>query len=476
MFEGRFGRLFRTLHAAQHEREDLIALSKAMRAKFDDVSADDEDEEENTLAGKATITSGATYLGQFIDHDLTFDPVSSLQRENDPDGLVDFRTPRFDLDCVYGRGPDDQPYLYRSDGKHFLLGPPLTGAEAFDKNARGLPRNTPDGGEPARALIGDPRNDENVIVSQLQSTFLRFHNKILDTVAGGDFAEAQKLVRWHYQWVVLYDFLPTICDEQVYSSLIKRVQAGDSMPNYKPIKEGYIPIEFSVAAYRFGHSMVRPRYRLNPTIELPIFDEGPNSFTSLVGFGDFPHNWAIDWGKFFDMGDNRPATGPERLMPAYKIDTSLVFPLGNLPARIATDPSSLPRRNLLRGSAMGLPSGQAVAHKLKCPILTEDKLWLEDANDGQAEPTKKTLQEISPRFKGNAPLWFYILAEAQDNIEAGRPNRLGKVGSHIVAETFMGIMLEDSFSFIRQNPMWTPAQVSQGKEFRMADLIKFAIS
>src|SRR5207253_4018255 len=115
---------------------------------------------------------GYTYLGQFIDHDLTFDPVSSLQRQNDPDGLVDFRTPRFDLDCVYGRGPDDQPYLYRNDGLHMLLGEPLTGNED-DPGARMVPRNKPEAGDPVRALLGDPRNDENVIVSQLQSAMIR---------------------------------------------------------------------------------------------------------------------------------------------------------------------------------------------------------------------------------------------------------------------------------------------------------------
>src|SRR5882724_6881616 len=171
-FEGRFGRLFRTLPPARFDEEDLKSLASVMIAEAEakPTSEDENDDEENTgTPDDPGISAGVTYLGQFIDHDLTFDPVSSLQRQDDPDGLVDFRTPRFDLDCVYGRGPDDQPYLYRPGGLRMLLGDPLTG-NPDDPKARGLSRIKPETSEePARAVIGDPRNDENVIVSQLQS-------------------------------------------------------------------------------------------------------------------------------------------------------------------------------------------------------------------------------------------------------------------------------------------------------------------
>lgn len=91
------------------------------------------DDEENQ-----GINAGYTYLGQFIDHDLTFDPASSLQKQDDPDALVDFRTPRFDLDNIYGRGPDDQPYLYEEDGRLLQLGRPLTG-NSQDRDTRDVP-------------------------------------------------------------------------------------------------------------------------------------------------------------------------------------------------------------------------------------------------------------------------------------------------------------------------------------------------
>src|SRR2546427_12195382 len=180
-FEGRFGRMFRTLPPAQFDAGVLHDLAAAMTAEFEATPTPETeaDNEENT-----GISAGYTYLGQFIDHDLTFDPASSLQKQNDPEALVDFRTPRFDLDCLYGRGPADQPYLYRADGVHMLLGNALTGADN-DPHARGVPRNQPEPSEPARALIGDPRNDENIIVSQLHAIFLRFHNTVVDVLQRG---------------------------------------------------------------------------------------------------------------------------------------------------------------------------------------------------------------------------------------------------------------------------------------------------
>src|SRR5258708_18739134 len=166
--EGRFGRLFRQLPPAQFSPAALTALGKLMTADKEDAPTPETEMDDEENQG---INAGYTYLGQFIDHDLTFDPASSLQKQDDPDALVDFRTPRFDLDNIYGRGPDDQPYLYEDDGRHLQLGRPLTGNPA-DPNAHDLPRHSSESkpGSRDRALIGDPRNDENVIVSQIQAT------------------------------------------------------------------------------------------------------------------------------------------------------------------------------------------------------------------------------------------------------------------------------------------------------------------
>ena len=129
---------------------------------------------------------------------------------------MDFRTPRFDLDNLYGRGPDDQPYLYEKDGVRMLLGEPMSG-DPFDPDAVQLPR-----GPNGRALIGDPRNDENRIVAQLHTIFLRFHNRVVDRLRGKkhvSFQDVRDQVRWHYQWILVNDFLPTILDTQTYRSV-----------------------------------------------------------------------------------------------------------------------------------------------------------------------------------------------------------------------------------------------------------------
>src|SRR5437868_2399838 len=248
--------MFRSLSAAtfgNDESENVInlaALGDAMSAGFE-APKDEKDDEESG------IPALYTYLGQFIDHYITFDPASSLQKQNDPDALIDFRTPAFDLDNVYGRGPDDQPYMY-DGGSSFLLGDPIQGG---NPNAKDLARNNAD---PRRALIGDPRNDENSIVSQLQGLLLRFHNRTVDDNPSVDFADLQRIVRFHYQWVVLHDFLPRI----VHSSVLKDLKTNGKFDREK-LKffhwknEPFMPVEFSVAAYRLGHSMVRPGYRLN---------------------------------------------------------------------------------------------------------------------------------------------------------------------------------------------------------------------
>ena len=485
-FEGRFGRMFRTLPPAAFVEDDLKKLAAAMVAPPEAVQTPETEVDAEENQG---IDAGYTYLGQFIDHDLTFDPASSLQQQNDPEAIVNFRTPRFDLDCIYGRGPDDQPYLYENDGLHMLLGREMTGS-AIDPKTRDVPRNTPKQGQPRRALIGDPRNDENVIVSQLQATMLRFHNRVADFLAarnGGqnpDFRDVQKHVRWHYQWVVLHDFLPNIVGQEMINSILPHLAKGTSIYDDKPKlsffhwkEKPFMPLEFSVAAYRFGHSMVRPIYRLNTTLKdrFLIFSPDPNS--SLTGFREFPSNWAIDWSLYFKFTDNPPLLGKNRLQKSYKLDTSLVDPLGNLPFSIGGQVPSLALRNLLRGWRMSLPSGQSVARQMHVPVISDTKLKVGKATLDDS-PKNKSITTISTNFANNAPLWFYVLAEAQqafvDNEAA--PIRLGPVGGRIVAEVFIGLMLGDQYSFLSQEPSWQPfAEFQNNNKFTMADLIKTVI-
>jgi Animal haem peroxidase len=478
LFQGRFGRMFRFLPPAQFgasEAENLVNLHKlgdAMSADFDEPK-DGKDEEESG------IPALYTYLGQFIDHDITFDPASSLQKQNDPNALVDFRTPAFDLDDVYGRGPDDQPYMY--NGREFLLGNTITGG---DPNASDLPRNN---ANPPRALIGDPRNDENTIVSQLQGLFLRFHNRTLEDNPELSFKDLQRLVRFHYQFVVLYDFLPRIVDSKVLGHLKTGSKFDPSKLRFFHWRNRpFMPVEFSVAAYRLGHSMVRPGYRLNDAILLPIFPVAPNFPEGLTGFRAMNPAWGIDWGRFIDVDirkyDGSPDENKRRLQFAYRIDTSLVNPLHNLPSSVASDPPpSLAERNLLRGLRLGLPSGQNVARAMGIEPLPDKDILIGKATDDPEEPLGK-ITKISPVFKGNCPLWTYILAEAmhhktsvkipvQEDISINTP-RLGPVGGRIVAEVFLGLLAGDNSSFLNFDPKWHPPA---GPDYQLKDFVRYAL-
>jgi hypothetical protein len=484
-FQGRFGRMFRSLRPArfgdteQENIANLAALATKMSAGFDPPKDGKDDEESG-------IPALYTYLGQFIDHDITFDPASSLQKQNDPDALIDFRTPAFDLDNVYGRGPDDQPYMY-DGGASFLLGPPIRGGSA---GATDLARNSAD---PARALIGDPRNDENAIVSQLQGLFLRLHNRAIKDNPNLEFADVQRLVRFHYQFVVLNDFLPRIVHSSVLSDLKSNGKYDFSKLKFFHWKhDPFMPVEFSVAAYRLGHSMIRPGYRLNDNDQtlLPIFPvPSQNLKEGLTGFRALNPAWGIDWGRFIDVDvrkyDGSDAENKKRLQFAYRIDTSVVNPLAALPPAVASNPSSLPQRNLERGWRLGLPSGQHVAHAMGVIPLKDKDIVIgkgTEAPDPDAKSIDGPKLGLSKVFAGNCPLWTYILAEAmqfqepvtipvQEKVSIKTP-RLGPVGGRIVAEVFLGLMFGDRNSLLSLRPEWKPPS---NDNFALKDLISSAL-
>jgi hypothetical protein len=482
LFQGRFGRMFRSLAPARFgdtpkENEDALKkLGDAMSNSFDKPKDGRDDEESG-------IPALYTYFGQFIDHDLTFDPASSLQKQNDPDALTDYRSPAFDLDNVYGRGPDDQPYMY-DGGNGFLLGHPLTGG---DRNATDLPRNE---AHPHRALIGDPRNDENTIVSQLQGLFHRFHNRTLADNPRLAFEDVQRLVRFHYQFVILNDFLPRI----IHPSVLRDLKTDGYFDQHK-LKffhwkhEPFMPVEFSVAAYRLGHSMIRPGYRLNDNHDtlLPIFPvPSMGLHDGLTGFGRVKTDRGIDWGRFIDV-DLRAYDGPmavkkKRLQFAYRIDTSLVNPLHALPHSVASKPSSLAERNLLRAWRLGLPSGQSVAVSMCIkPLKDEDILIGQGLKN--LKPRPGNILGVDEIFAGNCPLWTYILAEAmlhQKNepipvsgkqIKISTP-QLGPVGGRIVLEVFLGLMFGDSNSLLSLDPQWIP---ESGAKYALKDFVNYAL-
>jgi hypothetical protein len=437
---GRFGRMFPYLEAADHDVEFLQELGRP-GGPLDESTHD-------RSVGESTVPAGFAFLGQFIDHDITLDPLSSLARRNDPDALRNFRTPELDLDSVYGSGPETAPYLYESPlqgGNHERLLVATDGRADVPRNAEAV------------ALIGDHRNDENHLVSQFQYAMLEFHNAIIEWI-GEDckdaFEHANQLARWHYHWIVLEEFLPTVCDPAV-------VEAVREKRNHYTVERGeepYLPLEFMGAAYRYGHSQIRERYRVNEDTEAALFGHGEDAFG--MGFEAPSAEDAVDWRYLFDLKD--PDVTPQR---ARAIDPLLSPDLLDLPFMNSDDwRGSLASRNLVRGYRLDLPSGQAVARAMDVEVLSNEALGFDEilATHDQHPDTE-------------APLWYYVLAEAK--VTSGG-ERLGPVGSHIVAETLVGLLNADPSLFLTVQPGWTPtlpAPNSGQDDFSVADLLEFAL-
>jgi Animal haem peroxidase len=420
--EGRYGLLVRKAPAFNPPDDVLGELAGTMT----DPRGPGQDPSDGDQWDNPDITAGYTFFGQFVDHDLTRDTTPLSGQKADPHGLRNFDTPVLDLGSVYGRGPEADPQLYDPARPGYLRVDDHDGL--WD-----LPR-TPDGS----AVIGDPRNDENLVVAQLHVAFLRFHNALRDE--GLSFLQAQRATVWHYQWLVVHEFLPRVCGQQVVDGLLAQ---GGRVPWYKPrnLKRPMMPIEFSAAAYRFGHSMVRPEYEMNDADTGPIFAHPGDPRDDLRGSRPVPANYRADWTYFFDVpGRERPSG----LNFARLIDADLALPLHDLPPTVVPRDrppvfTDLAHRNLLRGKQLGLSSGQDVAVALGQRPLDNTALGLTD-----------------PRWGGRAPLWFYVLKEAELT-QGGR--RLGPTGALLVAGTILTLLAVDPASFLRARPAWMPARV-----------------
>ena len=435
--EGRFGFMFKHLQPFSPPDELLRSLAESMRQPA--AAAGNPAQFENP-----EVAAGYTFVGQFVDHDLTADRLSQLDKDQDPEGLTNFRTPLYDLDSLYGGGPEQSPQCYE---------PPKMRLDQHD-GLEDLPRK-PEG----PADIGDPRNEENAILHQLQIAFIKFHNAMVDHLAGSGtpqnelFPKAQSQCQRYYQWAVLTDFLPRICGQAAVDAVLKKGSGNApiraDLRFYKPKKTPFMPVEFSVAAYRFGHSQIRPGYRLTGTTGAAFFQPEAGE-RNLNGFRPLLPELKLSWENFFDIPGS--STAPQRSM---RIDTKLSPPLFQLP--FGGQPASLAERNLLRGKALRLPSGQAVAEAMGFKPLSNAELGFQD----------------DPGWGGQAPLWYYVLKEAElqhDGIH------LGDVGGRIVAETLVGLLVENRDSFFRLDPNWKPAPpiARQQGEFRFGDLLKFA--
>jgi Animal haem peroxidase len=415
-----------------------------------------------------TTFSGIVYFGQFIDHDLTRDETKLADAgKREPEDTPNYRRPKLDLDSVYGKGPlyelndqiDSRDYLYEHSKPGYEL-LRLGGNHAETVNGFGFPATASD--LPRRpdltAIIADDRNDENLIIAQMTVLFLKFHNRMVEMIdrdqdlqrkiAGNNiFEKAQRFVRWHYQYLAVTSFLRTVLLEEIYNDVFLPKDPPYVPKIYNPTTVPLaLPIEFTMAAFRFGHSMVRNGYTLNEhdSTDRPLLSLLRHEPRQIRG------SEIIDWSFFFDNG----------AQSAHRIDTKLAKDLLTLPPEvvslfISADPVgtlSLPARTLRRGAKMGLPSGQDLAKKAgvaRVEFLSTDKNFKIVACNDMLEAT---------------PLWYYLLHEAQvagsgDSTAIQQRNAgdcLGPLGSRIVAEVFLAVLQTDKESYFRVDPTWKP--------------------
>jgi hypothetical protein len=500
-FERRFDFLFLELQddpdnllpVEQKTRDDLVKLGEAMTDRSGDA-----------VAGDSTFSAAYTYFGQFVDHDITLEKSSQpgmappvepglkpLSLEEIREQTSNVRTGELELDSVYNHPARRDPEPNGSRMKIAKV------SQSDDRPPRkddfnDLPRRPEQVDNPERdreALIGDPRNDENLIVAQMHVAFLRAHNWLLEEVSSPErFRKAKRRLRRHYQHIVIHDFLKQIAEPSIVNDIIEN---GNRI--YDPGEdEFFMPLEFSVAAYRFGHSMVRGEYDYNlnfNSTDTAIIGPArlfPELFMftalsgQLLGFPTVPENWIIQWENFFR------GTGGQFFNKTRKIDTQIVEPLERLQTmtgQLEGDPpdhlaAKLAVRNLLRGYQLRMPTGQAVARTLQkelkgvrdVPVLTAEQIR-RGAGGGEAGDKQREVLKDSG-FDKRTPLWYYILAEAA-LLRDGR--RLGPVGSTIVAEVLIGLVRRSPDSILAPELNWKPIMPSEEPgEFTLKDLLMYA--
>jgi hypothetical protein len=404
----------------------------------------------------SNMTAGTTFVGQFLDHDITFDTTSRLAVVADPAATPNTRDARIDLDSVYGGGPSVSPQLYSSTDRAKFR---IESGGLFED----LPRNSD-----RTAIIADPRNDENMMISGLHAAFLLAHNRTVDfrranNLSGDVWFYSRRTIIHHWQWIVVHEFLPQIVGQSLVNDIF-----NNGLRWYR-FSRPTMPVEFQTGTFRFGHSLVRPSYRANllgdrdPATGAPapffgfIFDpagQGQSDPVDLRGRARARRRF-IGWQTFFDFGGDQT----QHVRPNKRIDTSISTPLFNLPLQAIASgdpPTSLATRNLLRHLTWSLPSGQRIAASTGSPVLGSSNF--------------PELRQFNLGLEASTPLWYYILREAavfNDGL------RLGPVGGRIVAETILGLLARDDFSYL--NTGFRPSLPSQtAGTFKMTDLLRWA--
>jgi len=420
----RYSRLFPALAPIEGDNEVLLALGAAGGI------CDGGD----TCGYARETAAGWPMFGQYIAHDITADR-SPIAPRADAGRIVNFRSPRANLESLYGSGQIGSPYLFRAEDPDLLL---------LGANDRGEERDLPRNSQ-GIALIGDPRNDVHLFVSQLQVAMIGVHNRLVERARGegvraGDvFATARRETAWHYQWVILNDYLPRVVDPAIAREVLE-----DGPRFYRPGPDPKIPFEFADAAFRYGHGQVRDVFEVSA-------ESGVRElFPDLLGFRPVPAELCVDWWRLIDVEGELPA------QRAKRIDGSLVHSLIELPVAVTGEVEtdayrSLAGRDLQRGGAYGLPSGEAVAAAMgEVPLSAEENPL------------------VASGWTGGTPLWLYFMLESSARADG---ERLGSSGGRIVAEVLTGLIDADPGSFRSVEPDWTPTLPARAAGFSLADLL-----
>ena len=444
-----------------HIRTPFLRMFDIPLTQYDPAQLDLLEESMSGDGPVSTTPAGFTFLGQFIDHDLTLaDPKygnAPLDEKLPISEMINVRSPNLELDSVFGFGPEHPPSKKLFTNEGFLKTGSDTGGNSFD-----VPRENN-----GKAIIGDMRNDENLIIVQVHALFIRFFNALRHK-KGLSYPEARLQIIHYYQRILMNDYFSRFIQKDVLNTAVQdgaplyQKLLGLRSPDLVSENALLIPVEFAVSAFRFGHSQVRRGYRLNGN------NPGGLIFPNLRGGQIVDAANLIDWSLFFQLGDQ------QQINMAMKIDTQLADPLRDLPdgaLRDAPDPDiapeanprSLAKRNLRRDWQHDMPSGQDVAKSLGVlPVAPHDIPF------NQVAPEKAdAFEKAKAIFREHTPLWYYVLAEAQ----VGGGEKLGLVGSHILAETFIGILRNSTASILNGEPAGMDPNIKT-----MADMITFTDS
>lgn len=416
---------------------------------------------------KSSISAGYTYFGQFLAHDITFSAKPSKKKLSKKGKLNSLNTPKLNLDLLYGGGPATHPYIYSQNiEKDYFFHlkkkkfKEKISLQTFDdKNESTLVKGSFRIWDVPRkkgvALIPDPRNDEHILLSQLHTAFLLSHNNIISGSKIKNvverFKRTKKKLVHHYHWLIINDYLKKFIKQDLIDDLI----SGKKTALYNPHKMPFIPIEFSAAAFRFGHSLVRNSYSFNRIYPLPNVKK--ESFLALL---EDNINF-VDWRNFFQSKSLNPKKSSflnkAKIISPWLVSNLEDFPITNKffrQSKIVGE--NLARLNLKTGFDLELPSGQSIAHALHLP---------------ENEILQVDIKNLPCYYRDNTPLWLYILYEAY-SLEKGQ--KLGPVGERIIAEVIIGIIKSNPNSYLNTKPSWSPKQDSIVQFLKNAGVYKGA--